>query len=207
MLASVTSGTEVGFLLIGVVFVGIPAFVVGQRRGVDSPGIAFVPFVGAWIVILRSIGRSGWLAVLSVIPLVALGLYIWVAFTVPAEHGRTRWWTLPFLIPGANIVAFWVRAFTLNSAVTVVIPPLLGGQVGIVRGRAPGRDRASDGRQRDRHRRRLAAQEAGRLTRRPQPRSRPPSRPPAALLALVPIRAAPADTGAHRGGLADRAQS
>jgi hypothetical protein len=34
-------------------------FVVGQRRGVDSPGIAFVPFVGAWIVILRSIGRSG----------------------------------------------------------------------------------------------------------------------------------------------------
>jgi hypothetical protein len=90
-------------------------FVVGQRRGVDSPGIAFVPFVGAWIVILRSIGRSGWLAVLSVIPLVALGLYIWVAFRVPTEHGRTSWWTLPFLIPGANVVAFWVYAFTLDS--------------------------------------------------------------------------------------------
>jgi hypothetical protein len=117
MLARVTSGPEVGLLLIGVVVVGIPAFVVGQRRRVDSPGIAFVPFVGAWIVILRSIGRSGWLAVLSVIPLVALGLYIWVAFRVPTEHGRTSWWTLPFLIPGANVVAFWVYAFTLDPAV------------------------------------------------------------------------------------------
>ncbi len=118
MLARLFVGSaEVFVLLFSAVVVGVPAFVVGQRRGVEAPGIAFVPLVGAWIVILRSIGRSGWLAVLALIPLVSLGLYIWVAFTVPAEHDRTRWWTLPFLIPGANIVAFWVYAFTLNPAV------------------------------------------------------------------------------------------
>jgi hypothetical protein len=116
VLARIVGGSELVLLLFVVVVVGIPAFVVGQRRGVESPGIAFVPLVGAWIVILRSIGRSGWLSVLALIPLVALGLYIWVAFTVPAEHGRTRWWTLPFLVPGANIVAFWVYAFTLTQA-------------------------------------------------------------------------------------------
>ena len=108
MLARVIAAPEVE-LLLSVVFVGVPAFVVGQRRGVEAPGIAFVPYVGAWIVILRSIGRSGWLAVLALIPIVALGLYIWAAFTVPAGHERTRWWALPFSSPERHRCVLGVR--------------------------------------------------------------------------------------------------
>ena len=92
MLARVIAAPEVVLLLLSVVFVGVPAFVVGQRRGVEAPGIAFVPYVGAWIVILRSIGRSGWLAVLALIPIVALGLYLGVrrfrAGSLLATNGR-----------------------------------------------------------------------------------------------------------------------
>jgi hypothetical protein len=105
---------EIVLLVLVFAILPIPAFVVGQRRRVKAPGIAFVPYVGAWIVILRSIARSGWLAILALIPLVAWIFGIWAAFTVPSEHGRTRWWALPFLIPGVNLVAFWVYAFTLE---------------------------------------------------------------------------------------------
>jgi hypothetical protein len=112
--SSAVAPDEIVLLVLVLVVLPIPAFVVGRRRRVKSPGIAFVPYVGAWIVILRSIGRSGWLAVLAVIPLVSWIFGIWAAFTVPSEHERTRWWALPFLIPGVNLVAFWVYAITLE---------------------------------------------------------------------------------------------
>ena len=116
MIASWVGAGDIVFLLFLFVVYSVPAFVIGQRRGVEAPGLAFIPIVGPWIVVLRSIGRSAWLAALALFPIVVIGLGIWAAFTVPAEHGRTRWWALPFLIPGVNIVAFWVYAFTLEPA-------------------------------------------------------------------------------------------
>jgi hypothetical protein len=116
VLARAVAAPEIFLVLLSVVLVGVPAFVVGERRQVEAPALAFVPLVGPWIVILRSIHRSGWLAILALIPIVSIGLGIWAAFTVPAEHDRTRWWALPFLLPGINIVAFWVYAFTLRPA-------------------------------------------------------------------------------------------
>jgi hypothetical protein len=95
--------------------VTVPAFIVGRRKDVSHPWIAFIPFVGAWIVILWSIERSGWLVLLGYIPVVSIVFVIWAAFTVPSQHGRTRWWALPFLLPGINLVAFWVYAFTLEA--------------------------------------------------------------------------------------------
>jgi hypothetical protein len=32
---------------------------------------------------------------------------------VPAHHGRSRWWTLGFITPGVNVIAYWFYAFTL----------------------------------------------------------------------------------------------
>jgi hypothetical protein len=37
----------------------IPGYVIGQRRGVSSSGVAFVPLFGPTIVMLWSTGRSG----------------------------------------------------------------------------------------------------------------------------------------------------
>ena len=105
-------------LLLVLFYVGfaVPAYVVGRRRGVSNPGIAFVPLIGPTLVILWSIGRSGWLCLLGLVPLVALVFDIWLAFVVPAEHGRTRWWALAFLTPLVQFAAFYVYAFTLQEA-------------------------------------------------------------------------------------------
>jgi len=69
-------------------------------------------------VILRSIGTSAWLAIGVVIPLANLIIAIWAAFTVPARHRMSRWWTLFFLIPFVNYVAFWAYAVTLPQLPT-----------------------------------------------------------------------------------------
>ena len=105
---------EIIVLLFFFLGLSLPAYVVAKRRGVRAPGVAFVPFVGPWIVILWSIERSGWMFLLTLIPLVGLIFAIWAAFTIPSEHERTKWWALPFLIPGANFAAFWVYAFTMR---------------------------------------------------------------------------------------------
>ena len=107
---------ELLLLVLFVVVLGVPAYVVGRRRGVSNPGLAFVPFIGPTLVILWSIGRSGWLCLLGLVPLVALVFDIWLAFVVPAEHGRTRWWALAFLIPLVQVASFYVYAFTLQEA-------------------------------------------------------------------------------------------
>jgi hypothetical protein len=118
MVFASTGGTIAAvFVVVAVyVLVALPAYVIGKRRGVSAPGVAFVPLVGSTIVILWSIERSGWLAILGLIPIVAIVFAIWLVFTLPADHGRTRWWGLAFLIPGVNVIAFYVYAFTLEDA-------------------------------------------------------------------------------------------
>ena len=113
MAAAITNGGEVVYLVFLLAIFPVPAFIVGVRRGVSYPGLAFIPLVGPWIVIFRSIGTSAWLAAGAVIPLANLIIAIWAAFTVPVRHGMSRWWTLFFLIPFVNYVAFWVYAVTL----------------------------------------------------------------------------------------------
>jgi len=103
------------FALLLLVAVSVPAYVVGQRRDVPNSGLAFIPFVGPWIVILRSIRTSAWLTILACIPFVSLVFGIWAAFTVPIRHSRTAWWGVAFIIPFVNFVGFWVYAFTLPT--------------------------------------------------------------------------------------------
>jgi hypothetical protein len=100
--------------IVGWILGSIPAFVIGSRLGVVHPGEAFIPFVGPYIVLLHSIKRSGWLCILALIPFVSLFFFLWLIFVIPGDHGRTRWWTLFFLIPLVNVIAYYVYAFTLD---------------------------------------------------------------------------------------------
>jgi hypothetical protein len=105
---------EVLLLLIATgIPVGIPAYVVCARRHVPLPGLAFIPFVGPWIAILRSIRTSAWATLLLLVPIASLVFSIWAAFTVPSRHGRSTLWGVWFVLPLLNIVGFWFYAFSL----------------------------------------------------------------------------------------------
>ena len=93
---------------------GVPGFVIARRSGNQNPGVAFVPLFGVWIVLLETLRRSGWFALLTFIPyLGTLVLLVWVAFDLPVKQGRSRWWTVALGIPGPNLIAYWFYAFTL----------------------------------------------------------------------------------------------
>lgn len=101
-------------LAVIVFFVATPAYVIGRRRELQNPWAAFIPFLGIWIVLFESMGRSGWFSALVFIPTIGpLVVLIWTAVQVPPHHGRSRWWTLGFIVPGVNLVAYWFYAFTL----------------------------------------------------------------------------------------------
>jgi hypothetical protein len=91
----------------------VPSYVIGQRRGVNDAWVAFVPFVGPLIVLLWSIGRSGWLAILGLVPIVNLVFALWLLFALPSTHGRSLLWALGLLVPLVGIYAY---AFTLATA-------------------------------------------------------------------------------------------
>ena len=112
----------------------LPAYELASRSGVVHPGVAFIPGVGPYIVVLQSIKRSGWLVLLVLIPLISVVFVIWLSFAVPTEHRRTRWWALAFLLPVVNLIAFFAYAFTFDPyarsarpggfASTYHVPPL-----------------------------------------------------------------------------------
>ena len=126
MLARVIAAPEVVLLLLSVVFVGVPAFVVGQRRG--SRGARHrLRAVRGRVDCDPAFDRQERMASR---PRAdpdsrARALYLGCVYG-PCWPQRTRWWALPFLIPGANIVAFWVYAFTLEPAVPVDRQPWPG---------------------------------------------------------------------------------
>jgi hypothetical protein len=108
--------STVGILALVAVFcvLALPVFVIGRRRGQRNPWAAFIPLLGVWIVLCESVGRSGWFALLIFIPTAGpLALLIWTAVELPRRHDRSRWWTLPLIIPAVNLVGYWFYAFTL----------------------------------------------------------------------------------------------
>jgi hypothetical protein len=103
------------FLTIVVVVGAVPAYVIGLRRQVRSPGVAFIPYFGATIVFLRSMDITGWAALFVVVPFVNLIFIIWLFFSMPNRHRRTRLWGFPLLL--LPIVGLYIYAFTLSRDV------------------------------------------------------------------------------------------
>jgi hypothetical protein len=101
---------------------GIPASVLGKRREVERPWVAFIPIFGYWIVLLQSTRNSGWLALLAVVPIASVAFVIWMAFALPSVHGRSSWWVLALIIPGVHLVGLWFYAFTLPKSPLRAVP-------------------------------------------------------------------------------------
>ena len=112
----VTVGERIVFILAFFTFVvvvgAIPAYVIGVRRQVPSPGVAFIPYCGATIVFLRSMNMSGWAALFLLVPFVNLIFIIWLFFSMPNRHRRTRLWGFPLLL--LPLVGLYIYAFTLS---------------------------------------------------------------------------------------------
>jgi hypothetical protein len=112
-----------GFVVAAPVLVGlvlgivcVPFYLVAKRSGVAHPGIAFLPFVGVWIVLFETIRRNGWLGLIVLVPYVGiLVVCVWTAVKVPQRHGRSQWWTAALIVPAVNILGYWVYALTLAA--------------------------------------------------------------------------------------------
>ena len=104
-----------GFALL-VPLMGWPTYVIGERLDVAHPELAFIPVVGPYIVLWRSIGSSGWNVLFFCIPVVGLAMLFYFAYIVPTRHGRSQAWTLWFVIPIGNIAGLWVYAYTLTPS-------------------------------------------------------------------------------------------
>jgi hypothetical protein len=115
------------FLILGTYLVlAIPCYTLGRRRGISAPALAFVPVVGPWLVVFRSIGWKGWwlgllVAALVVLPYVGLAATAWAGIQVPLHHRRSRWWSVLLAIPLVNLVGYWIYAFTLPKPLRLVL--------------------------------------------------------------------------------------
>jgi hypothetical protein len=97
----------------------IPAYVIGQRSGVRHCWVAFIPSLGAILILLWPIRLGGWTAILSLIPFINIAFLIWLFFAVPRAHNRSGWWGLALLVP---LVGMYAYAFTLTPRQYAMAP-------------------------------------------------------------------------------------
>jgi len=114
-------------LIITYLLQAIPGYTLARRRGLRAPGLAFIPLVGLWVVVFRSIGWTGWaqgilVAVLILLPLAGLVLTVWGGIQVPFVHRRSRWWIPVLAIPGVYLFGYCGYAFTLPRPEAVQLP-------------------------------------------------------------------------------------
>lgn len=70
-------------LLILFVVVPWPFYLIGKKRAVSYPWVAFIPLVGSTIVWLWAMERSGWMTLISFVPIVNIIFGIWLCFAMP----------------------------------------------------------------------------------------------------------------------------
>ncbi len=108
-------------VLIALVVVPLPMYIVGSKRGVSYPWVAFIPVVGYTIVWLWSMDRSGWMTLISFVPIANLVFALWLAFGMPPHHGRTRWWGVALiLLPWIGPLIY---ALTLDDVAGTAVAP------------------------------------------------------------------------------------
>ena len=106
-------------VVLAIIFVILPwpIYMIGKKRRVSHPWVAFIPIVGYSIVWLWSMDRSGWMTLIAFIPLVNIVFSIWLCFGMPPHHGRTRWWGVPLLfLPWLGTLIYAITLDNLTSA-------------------------------------------------------------------------------------------
>jgi hypothetical protein len=105
--------SEMGIVVLVVVIalIGLPAYIVGKRCDVLQPWVAFVPFVGYWIVLLRAVWTSAWWTLVALTP-AGIFLYVWLAFVMPIRHYRSGWWTAALIF--LPVIGLYWYALTLQ---------------------------------------------------------------------------------------------
>jgi len=112
---------------------GIWAYLIAKKRRADRPAVAFVPYFGPFIAILRTIDSTGWASLLIVVPIVNVVWAVLFGLTVPQKHGRTRWWAPCFFLSALFIVPVALIPYALTLKTVPEPEPVTVGDDEILR--------------------------------------------------------------------------
>ena len=103
-------------LVVSDIVASLPLYVIAQKKGHDSPWLAFVPLVNAWL--MCDLGDKEWywllFLMLPVINAIALAL-IWIA--IAEEMDMPSWLGILVLVPIINLLVMYYIAFAAPSQV------------------------------------------------------------------------------------------
>ncbi|MFB6246482.1 MAG: hypothetical protein ABEI74_02755 [Candidatus Pacearchaeota archaeon] len=103
------------------VYVSFAFMRIGRKVGLDSPGLAWIPAVGPYIISYQSSGMHWWPWLLLIgmfIPIINIVAYVLFAVFVIIwqwkmfeEVERPGWWSILTLIPVLNFILYGVAAW------------------------------------------------------------------------------------------------
>jgi len=113
------------FLIVGIilyVYLSFAFMAIGKKARLQSPGLAWIPFVGPGIIAYQASKMHWWpwlliigffIPFVNIVANIAFAVYMviwqWKMFEVINKPG---WWAILCLIPGVNLVMYGVAAWS-----------------------------------------------------------------------------------------------
>ncbi len=94
----------------------LPVMAMARRVGHDMPWLAFIPIAQMWLLIDIA-GRDWWCLLLMFVPVVNLGVSVWIGMGLADTFNQPQWLGILMLVPLVNLAVLYYFGFGANTNV------------------------------------------------------------------------------------------
>ncbi len=96
--------------------ISVPIMAMARRVGHDMPWLAFIPIAQLWLLIDIA-GRDWWFLLLMFVPVVNLGVLVWIGMGLADTFNQPQWLGILMLVPLVNLAVLYYFGFGANTNV------------------------------------------------------------------------------------------
>lgn len=104
------------FLWIAIyIYSSICLYFIAKKTDVPNPWLAFIPLANLWVMVTAA-GKDWWWILLMLVPLVNIGVIIYIWMCITENVGKDKWLGLLMIVPIVQLVWMGILAFSKQES-------------------------------------------------------------------------------------------
>jgi len=97
-------------ILAAYIYSAYALYKIAEKTNTASAWLAFIPILNV-VLMLQIARKSLWWLLAMLVPLVNIGVLIWIWMKIAEERRRPAWWGILMIIGPINLILLWFLAF------------------------------------------------------------------------------------------------